>query len=97
MINKVLTTRHVPLIYHIVSQYITQCNNLAHEGKDEEFRLLSDWYSGQQLSLALKTFPLHLSSTFIEQLTTFKKDLENSPPQFAKLFDLSMKDIISKS
>lgn len=96
IVDKILTTRNVPLIYHIVSEYITQCKNLVREEKDEEFRLLSDWCSGQ-LSLALKAFPLHLSSTFIEQLLTFQKDLENSPPQFAKLFDMSMKDIISKS
>jgi hypothetical protein len=95
IVDKILTKRNIPLIYHIVSEYITQCKNLVREGKDEEFRLLSDWCSGQ-LSLALKTFPLHLSSTFIEQLLTFKRDLENSPSQFAKLFDMSMKDIISK-
>lgn len=96
IVDKILTTRNVPLVFHIVSEYITQCKNLVREGKDDEFRLLSDWCSGQ-LFLALKTFPLHLSSTFIEQLLTFKKDLENSLPQFAKLFNMSMKDIVSKS
>ncbi len=96
IVDKILTTRNVPLVFHTVSEYITQCKNLVREGKDDEFRLLSDWCSGQ-LFLALKTFPLHLSSTFIEQLLTFKKDLENSPPQFAKLFNMSMKDIFSKS
>ena len=96
IIDKILTTRNVPLIYHIVNEYITQCKNLVREGKQEEFGLLSDWCSGQ-LSLALNTFPPHLSSAFIEQLLTFKKDLENGLPQFAKLFDMSMKDITSKS
>jgi hypothetical protein len=47
IIDKILTTRNVSLIYHVVSQYITQCRNLIREGKHEEFRLLSDWCSGQ--------------------------------------------------
>lgn len=96
IVDKILITRNVPLIYHIVNEYIAQCKNLVRVGKDEEFRLLSDWCAGQ-LSLTLKIFPPHLSSTFIKQLLTFKKDLENSPSQFAKLFAMSMKDIISKS
>ena len=90
--DKVLTTRNVPLINHIVSEYIAQCKNLVREDKHKEFRILSDW-SSSGLSLALKTFPLHLSSSFIEQLLNFKKDLENGHPQFVNLFDMYMKDI----
>jgi uncharacterized membrane protein len=96
IIDKILTTRNVPLINHIVSEYIAQCKSLIREDKHEEFRILSDWCSSQ-LSLALKTFPLHLSSSFIEQLLNFKKDLENGQPHFEKLFDIYMKDIVSRS
>ena len=95
MMDKILTTRNVPLVYHIVSEYIAQCKNLVRQDKHEEFRVLTDWCSGQ-LSLVLKTLPPHLTSSFIKQLLNFKKDLENDQPRFAKLFDIYMKDIISR-
>ncbi|WP_458745993.1 DUF2254 family protein [Candidatus Nitrosocosmicus sp. T] len=95
MMDKILTTRNVPLVYHMVSEYIAQCKNLVRQDKHEEFRVLTDWCSGQ-LSLVLKTFPPHLTSSFIKQLLNFKKDLENDQPRFAKLFDIYMKDIISR-
>jgi uncharacterized membrane protein len=96
IIDKILITRNVPIINHIVSEYIAQCNSLVRKDKHQEFRMLTDWCSGQ-LSLVSKALPPHLSSSFIEQLLTFKKDLEKGQPQFAKLFDIYMKNIISIS
>ncbi|HKO65687.1 MAG TPA: DUF2254 family protein [Candidatus Nitrosocosmicus sp.] len=96
IIDKILITRNVPIINHIVSEYIAQCNSLVRQDKHQEFRMLTDWCSGQ-LSLVSKALPPHLSSSFIEQLLIFKKDLEKGQPQFAKLFDIYMKNIISIS
>ncbi len=96
MIDKILTTRNVPLIHHLVNEYIAQCKNLIRDSKHEEFRVLTEWCSSQ-LSLALKDFPLHLSTSFIDLLLNFQKDLENTQPPFAKLFHIYMKDIVYTS
>jgi Predicted membrane protein (DUF2254) len=96
IIDKILTARNVPLIHHLVNEYIAQCKNLIREDKYEEFRVLTDWCSSQ-LSLALKDFPLHLSTSFIDLLLSFKKDLEDTQPPFAKLFNTYMKDIVYTS
>ncbi|CAN5779886.1 hypothetical protein BH23THE1_BH23THE1_26820 [soil metagenome] len=94
--DKILTTRNVPLIDHLVREYIAQCKNLIREAKYEEFRMLTDWCSGQ-VTLALESFPLYLSTSFIEQLLNFKKDLENSHPHFDKLYHIYMENILSRS
>lgn len=96
IIDKILTTRDVPIIYHIVSEYIAQCKNLIREDKREEFAMLTDWCTGQ-ISLALKSFPQHLCIIIIDQLLSFRKDLDHYHIYFGKIFQMHMKDIVSVS
>ena len=94
IIDKILSTRHFPIMHHIVSGYISLSKNLIAENKHDEFDMLTDWCLSQ-VSLAVKSSPLHLCISFIDLLLRFKMDIDQRHPLFADSFYIHMKDIIS--
>ncbi|MDP8907409.1 MAG: DUF2254 domain-containing protein [Thermoproteota archaeon] len=96
IVDKIIHTRHIPIMRHMVTEYVSLSKNLVRDSKDSEFSMLTDWSSGQVL-LAVKSFPQHLCVSFVDPLLEFKKELENRQPLFSHLFSMHMKDVLIES
>lgn len=96
IVDKILQTRHIPVMRHMVTEYVSLSKNLVRDSKEREFSILTDWSSGQVL-LAAQSFPQHLCISFVDPLLEFKKELENRQPHFSHLFRMHMKDVLIES
>lgn len=86
--------RDIPIIKHIISEYISTSKTLLENGKKEQFDLLTNWYS-QKLIYSLEPLSKEFQDEiFVTPLFGFQKYLAQNYDYAKTSFDIYMKDII---
>ena len=95
--NMANTAENIPIIKHILSEYISFSKELLEKEKNEEFYLITNWYSKMLLSTSYKSLPKEFyHELFIVPLLDFQKDLLQNYSHIKNGFDIYMKEIFHK-
>ena len=95
--NMANTAENIPIIKHILSEYISFSKELLEKEKNEEFYLITNWYSKMLLSISSKSLPKEFyHELFIVPLLDFQKDLLQNYSHIKNGFDIYMKEIFHK-
>ena len=95
--NMANTAENIPIIKHILSEYISFSKELLEKEKNEEFYLITNWYSKMLLSTSYKSLPKEFyHELFIVPLLDFQKNLQKNYSHIKNGFDIYMKEIFHK-
>lgn len=95
--NMANTAENIPIIKHILSEYISFSKALLEKEKNDEFYLITNWYSKMLFSTSYKLLPKEFyHELFIVPLLNFQQDLLKNYPHIKNGFDIYMKDILHK-
>jgi hypothetical protein len=95
--NMANTAENIPIIKHILSEYISFSKELLEKGKNDEFYLITNWYSKILLSTSYKSLPKEFyHELFIVPLLDFQKNLLQNYSHIKNGFDIYMKEIFHK-
>ena len=98
MINNMANTaENIPIMKHILLEYISVSKELLEREKNDEFYLITNWYSKMLNSNSYKPISKEFShELFIVPLLDFQKELQYKYPHIKSRFDIYMKDIMYK-
>ena len=98
MINNMANTaENIPIMKHILLEYISVSKELLEREKNDEFYLITNWYSKMLNSNSYKPISKEFShELFIVPLLDFQKELQYKYPHIKSRFDIYMKDILYK-
>ena len=95
--NMANTAENIPVIKHILSEYISFSKALLEKEKNDEFYLITNWYSKMLFLTSYKSLPKEFyHELFIVSLLNFQQDLLKNYPHIKNGFDIYMKDILHK-
>ena len=95
--NMANTAENIPIIKHILSEYISFSKELLEKEKNDEFYLITNWYSKMLLSTSCKSLPKEFyHELFIVPLLDFQKNLLQNYSHIKNGFDIYMKEIFHK-
>ena len=95
--NMANTAENITIIKHILSEYISFSKELLEKEKNEEFYLITNWYSKMLLSISYKSLPKEFyHELFIVPLLDFQKNLLQNYSHIKNGFDIYMKEIFHK-
>jgi uncharacterized membrane protein len=95
--NMANTAENIPVIKHILSEYISFSKTLLEKEKNDEFYLITNWYSKMLFLTSYKSLPKEFyHELFIVSLLNFQQDLLKNYPHIKNGFDIYMKDILHK-
>ena len=96
IINNMSTTaENIPIIKHILAEYISFSKELLENERNDEFYLITNWYSKTLLSATFKSLPKEFhNEVFIIPLQDFQNFLLYNYPYIKNGFDIYMKNII---
>ncbi len=95
--NMANTAENIPIIKHILSEYISFSKELLEKEKNDEFYLITNWYSKMLLSTSYKSLPKEFyNELFIFPLLDFQKNLLQNYSHIKNGFDIYMKEIFHK-
>ena len=93
--NMATTAENIPIIKHILSEYISFSKDLLENEKKDEFYLMTDWYSKKLLLDSFKSLPKEFRhELFIIPILDFQNFLMHNYSYIKKGFDIYMKNII---
>lgn len=94
--NMATTAENIPIVKHILAEYISFSKELLENEKNDEFYLITDWYSKTLLSASIKSLSKEFQyELFIVPLVDFQNFIMDNYPYIRKGFDIYMKNIIS--
>lgn len=95
--NMANTAENIPIIKHILSEYISFSKALLEKEKNDEFYFITNWYSKMLFLTSYKSLPKEFyHELFIVSLLNFQQDLLKNYPHIKNGFDIYMKDILHK-
>jgi hypothetical protein len=94
--NMANTAENIPIIKHILSEYISFSKTLLEKEKNDEFYLITNWYSKMLFSTSQLLPKEFYRELFIVPLSNFQQDLLKNYPHIKNGFDIYMKDILYK-
>ena len=97
IINNMATTgENIPIIEHILTEYISFSKELLENKKNDEFYLITNWYSKKLLLASFKSIPKEFQhELFVIPLLDFQNFLIHNYACIKKGFDIYMKNIIN--
>ena len=97
IINNMSTTaENIPIIKHILAEYISFSKELLENERNDEFYLITNWYSKTLLSATFKSLPKEFhNEVFIIPLQDFQNFLLYNYPYIKNGFDIYMKNIMN--
>ena len=94
--NMATTAENIPIVKHILAEYISFSKELLENEKNDEFYLITDWYSKTLLSASIKSLSREFQyELFVVPLVDFQNFIMDNYPYIKKGFDIYMKNIIS--
>ncbi len=95
LINNYATIqKNIPIMRHLVSEYISSSKTLLENDKKDKFYLFTDWFS-QNLNYSLESCPKEFhNEVFSHPLTEFQKYLLEYYEYVITSFNIYMKNII---
>jgi hypothetical protein len=95
--NMANTAENIPIMKHILLEYISFSKELLENEKNDEFYLITNWISKMLLSNSYKPISKEFShELFIVPLLDFQKELLYNYPHIKSRFDIYMNDILYK-
>ena len=94
--NMSTTAENIPIIKHILAEYISFSKELLENEKNDEFYSITNWYSKTLLYASLKSLPKEFhNELFIIPLQDFQNFLLYNYPYIKNGFDIYMKNIMN--
>jgi uncharacterized membrane protein len=94
--NMSTTAENIPIIKHILAEYISFSKELLENEKNDEFYLITNWYSKTFLHTSFKSLPKEFQhELFINPLQDFRNFLLYNYPHIKKGFDIYMNNIMN--
>ncbi len=91
------TAENIPIIKHILLEFISFSKELLENENDDKFYLITNWYSKLLLSTSYKSLSKQFyHEIFIVPLLDFQNYLLYNYPHIKNGFDIYMKDILGK-
>ena len=92
--NNAIKLQNIPVIKHLVSEYISTGKTLLEKHKKDEFYKITDWYS-QKLNSSLESFPKEFhNEVFVNPIVEFQKYISQNYDFATTSFGIYMKNII---
>ncbi len=92
--NSVTKQQNIPVMKHLIDEYISTSKTLLENDKKEKFYLLTNWFS-QKLNYSLGSFSKEFQNeVFVSPLLDFEKYLFQNYEYTKTSFGIYMRDII---
>jgi uncharacterized membrane protein len=92
--NNAIKLQNIPIMKHLVSEYISTSKTLLEKDKKDKFYKITDWYS-QKLNSSLESFPKEFQNeVFVNPLLEFEEYLSQNYDFATTSFNIYMKNII---
>ncbi|MGI9010526.1 MAG: DUF2254 family protein [Nitrososphaeraceae archaeon] len=92
--NSVTKQQNIPVMKHLVSEYVSTSKTLLEDDKKEKFYLLTNWFS-QKLIYSLESFSKEFhNEVFVDSLVDFQNYLSQNYEYTKTSFGIYMRNII---